>query len=77
MPPFFPEQIINNKAKTRKKGEKRIKKLEKVKAERHKPPKDPGFKFFKEKFFPGGAPIRLFGLPGQKVKKTRQNISEP
>ena len=57
MPPFFPGQMIDNIARTRKREEERMKMLEKAKAEGYEPPLDPGVKYFLEKLLPGGAPL--------------------
>ncbi|KAF2241451.1 hypothetical protein BU26DRAFT_525276 [Trematosphaeria pertusa] len=76
MPPSFPGQMVDDEARIRKREKERAERLEKARAEGHEEARiDPFLKVFKEKFFPGPGPFRLFGPP-QLVDHEEASLEE-
>ncbi|KAJ9130070.1 hypothetical protein NKR23_g12365 [Pleurostoma richardsiae] len=77
----FPGEMVDQMADAEESLNERNEMLEKLKAEGKKPPMSAGVKFFIDKFFPNGAPIRLFGSPPpeerEESKKLEEDASEP
>ncbi|KAK3940768.1 hypothetical protein QBC46DRAFT_120692 [Diplogelasinospora grovesii] len=85
IPPSFPGQMIDGDARVRKREKERAERLEKERAERLEKARaegheevriDPFFQAFKEKFFPGPGPFRLFGPP-QPAEHEEASPEEP